>query len=122
MPKTILTVDDSPFIRKLLRVTLSGQGFNVAEAEDGIAALEWLDANDRPDVMITDINMPRMDGFGLVEAVRARGRHDGMPILVLSTESSDDKQDRGRTAGVDGWLVKPFNPAQLASAIESVSP
>lgn len=122
VPKTILTVDDSPFIRKLLRVTLSGQGFDVAEAEDGIAALEWLDANDRPDVMITDINMPRMDGFGLVEAVRAQNRHDGMPILVLSTESSDDKQGRGKAAGVDGWLVKPFNPAQLASAIESVSP
>jgi len=119
--KTILTVDDSPFIRKLLRVTLSGQGFDVAEAEDGVAALEWLAANDQPDIMITDINMPRMDGFGLVEAVRAQDRHAALPILVLSTESSDDKQDRGRAAGVDGWLVKPFSPAQLASAIESVS-
>jgi len=122
VPKTILTVDDSPFIRKLLRVTLSRQGFDVAEAEDGVAALEWLDAHDQPDVMITDINMPRMDGFGLVEAIRAQGRHDAMPILVLSTESSDDKQGRGKAAGIDGWLVKPFNPTQLASAIERVSP
>ncbi len=121
VPKMILTVDDSSFIRKLLRMTLTGQGFLVAEAEDGVAALEWLDAHDRPDVMITDINMPRLDGFGLVAAVRAQDRHDDMPILVLSTESSFDKQDRARTAGADGWLVKPFNPAQLASAIESVS-
>ena len=119
--KTILTVDDSAFIRKLLRVTLSGQGFDVAEAEDGIAALEWLAANQRPDLMITDINMPRMDGFGLVEAVRAEPRHDGMPILVLSTEAADDKQDRAKVAGADGWIVKPFNPDQLASAIQSVS-
>jgi len=119
--KTILTVDDSAFIRKLLRATLSGQGYTVAEAEDGVAALEWLAANDRPDLMITDINMPRMDGFGLVEAVRAERRNDGMPILVLSTEASDDKQDRGRLAGADGWLVKPFKPDQLASAIQSVS-
>jgi two-component system chemotaxis response regulator CheY len=122
VPKTILTVDDSSFIRKLLRMALSGQGFLVAEAEDGVAALEWLDTHDRPDVMITDINMPRLDGFGLVAAVRAQDRHHGMPILVLSTESSADKQDRARTAGADGWLVKPFDPAQLASAIESVSP
>lgn len=121
MAKTILTVDDSAFIRKLLRVTLVGQGFNVAEAEDGVAALEWLAANDRPDVMITDINMPRMDGFGLVQAVRAESRNDGMPILVLSTEAADDKQDRARVAGADGWIVKPFNPDQLASAIQSVS-
>ncbi|MCZ4237971.1 response regulator, partial [Staphylococcus equorum] len=78
MAKTILTVDDSAFIRKLLRVTLVGQGFDVAEAEDGVAALEWLAAHDRPDLMITDINMPRMDGFGLVEAVRAERCHDTM--------------------------------------------
>ncbi|MBD3761127.1 response regulator [Sphingomonadaceae bacterium G21617-S1] len=121
MAKTILTVDDSAFIRKLLRVTLVGQGFDVAEAEDGVAALEWLAAHDRPDLMITDINMPRMDGFGLVEAVRAERCHDTMPILVLSTEAADDKQERARLAGADGWIVKPFNPDQLASAIHSVS-
>lgn len=121
MAKTILTVDDSAFIRKLLRVTLVGQGFDVAEAEDGVAALEWLAAHDRPDLMITDINMPRMDGFGLVEAVRAERCHDAMPILVLSTEAAGDKQERARLAGADGWIVKPFNPDQLASAIHSVS-
>ncbi len=121
MSKTILTVDDSAFIRKLLRVALSGQGFTVAEAEDGVAALEWLAANAQPDVMITDINMPRMDGFELVQTVRAQACHDDMPILVLSTESSDDKQSRALDAGADGWIVKPFDPARLASAIASVS-
>lgn len=118
MAKTILTVDDSSTIRRLLKAALSRQGFEVAEAEDGVAALEWLSANRRPDLIITDINMPRLDGFGLVEAVRAQQCHDGMPILVLSTESSDDKQSRARDAGANGWIVKPFNPATLATAIE----
>jgi two-component system chemotaxis response regulator CheY len=72
--------------------------------------------------MITDINMPRMDGFDLVETVRARGPHSDMPILVLSTECSDDKIDRARQAGADGWIVKPFNPAQLVSAIREATP
>lgn len=117
VPKTILTVDDSPSIRMLLRFALSGQGYAVAEAEDGVAALEWLAANHRPGLMITDINMPRMDGFDLVETVRTRGPHRDIPILVLSTESSEDKIDRAREAGADGWIVKPFDPAQLVSAV-----
>lgn len=122
VPKLILTVDDSPSIRMLLRFALSGQGYSVAEAEDGLAALEWLAANDRPDLMITDINMPRMDGFDLVETVRSQGSYGDMPILVLSTESSDDKVDRARQAGADGWIVKPFDPAQLVSAIRQAAP
>ncbi len=121
MSKTVLAVDDSLVMRMLLRRALSEQGFAVHLAEDGIAALEWLAANERPDVLITDINMPRMDGFGLVEAVRATEGHRDMPILVLSTESSDDKQSRASEAGASGWLTKPFDPASLASAIERVS-
>lgn len=122
VPRTILTVDDSPSIRMLLRFALSGQGYAVAEAEDGIAALEWLAAHDRPDLMITDINMPRMDGFELVTAVRAQETHSDMPILILSTESSDEKVGRASQAGADGWIVKPFNPAQLVSAIRQAAP
>ncbi len=122
MSKTVLAVDDSLVMRMLLRRALGEQGFAVHLAEDGIAALEWLAVNESPDVMITDINMPRMDGFGLVEAVRARDAHRDMPILVLSTESSDDKQSRATAAGASGWLVKPFDPASLAAAIERVSP
>ena len=120
--KTVLAVDDSRSMRLVLRVALSGQGFAVAGAEDGLAALEWLSANEQPDLMITDINMPRMDGFGLVEAVRAQDRHNAMPILMLSTESSEDKKQRAREAGANGYLVKPFDPARLATAIQSVAP
>lgn len=121
MSKTILTVDDSPSIRMLLRYALSGQGYAVAEAEDGIAALEWLAAHDRPDLMITDVNMPRMGGLDLVETIRSRGPHRDLPILVLSTESSDDKTGRARQAGADGWIVKPFDPVELVSAVRQAS-
>ncbi len=121
MPKTILTVDDSASIRMLLRYALSGEGYAVAEAEDGIAALEWLAANDRPDLMITDVNMPRMGGLDLVATIRARGPHSDLPILVLSTESSDDKMGRARQAGADGWIVKPFDPVELVSAVRQAA-
>lgn len=121
MSKKILTVDDSPSMRMLLRNTLVEQGHVVHEAEDGIAALEWLEANSKPDLMITDINMPRMDGFGLVEAVRSKGDHADMPILVLTTESSEEKKSRARAAGATGWIVKPFDPTKLASAIRRVT-
>lgn len=122
MAKTILTVDDSATMRKLLRYALTAQGHAVHEAEDGIAALEWLSANPRPDLVLTDLNMPRMDGIGLVEAIRAQDVHRTMPILILSTESSDAKQAYAAEAGANGWLVKPFDPARLASAIKLVSP
>src|SRR5688572_5273287 len=79
----ILAVDDSPSMRMLLRIALTEHGYDVAEAEDGVAALDWLKAN-TPDMIITDINMPRMDGFGLIDAVRSDGRHRDRPILVLS--------------------------------------
>lgn len=121
VPKLILTVDDSPSMRMLLRCALSRQGYDVAQAEDGLAALAWLAANARPDLMITDINMPRMDGYDLVETVRSRGPHSDIPILVLSTENSGEKMERARAAGVDGWIAKPFDPVQLESAIRQAA-
>ncbi|MBP8231512.1 response regulator [Rhizorhabdus sp.] len=117
----ILTVDDSSTIRRLLGAVLRGQGHDVAEAEDGVAALEWLAEHDRPDLLITDINMPRLDGLGLVEAVRSLDRHRDIPILVLSTEYSDEKQSRARKAGVAGWIIKPFAPAKLLHAVETAA-
>ena len=119
MTSTIMIVDDSPSMRMLLRLALSDLGYNVVEAEDGAAALERIGDAD-PDLLITDINMPRMDGFGLIGEVRTRPEHRGLPILVLTTESSDEKKQRAQTAGATGWIVKPFDPQKLAAAVRRV--
>lgn len=118
---SILTVDDSPSMRALLRHALTAAGHDVAEAVDGLAALDWLSSNQMPDVVITDINMPRMDGFGLIEAIRAQNVYRDVPILVLSTESSDEKKARARSAGATGWIVKPFDPDKLNAAVRRVT-
>ena len=119
VPSTIMTVDDSPSMRMLLRAALTDLGFNVLEAENGIHALErWEGAE--PDLLITEINMPRLDGFGLIDQVRSKARHRNLPILVLTTESSDEKKLRARQAGATGWIVKPFHPEKLAAAIRRV--
>jgi two-component system, chemotaxis family, chemotaxis protein CheY len=116
----ILTVDDSASMRALLLHSLSECGFDVAQAVDGEDALEWLTANE-VDVVITDINMPRLDGFGLIERLRGGNLHRDKPILVLTTESSDEKKQRARDAGATGWIVKPFDAAKLASAVRRVA-
>ena len=112
MKKTVLTVDDSRTIRQMLRAALLDAGMEVLQAEDGVQGL---------DVIVTDINMPRMDGFGFIEAVRGSERHRAIPILVLTTESVDDKKDRARRLGATGWIVKPFDPVKLVSAINRVA-
>lgn len=116
----ILTVDDSASMRALLNHALTSQGFNVAQAEDGEVALEWLAMNE-VDVVITDINMPRLDGFGLIERLRQGSRHRDRPILVLTTESSEEKKARARQAGATGWIVKPFDPEKLVAAVRRVA-
>ncbi|WP_394730333.1 response regulator [Altererythrobacter sp. GH1-8] len=115
----ILTVDDSPSMRALLLHALSAEGFEVAQAEDGQDALVWLASNE-VDLVITDINMPRLDGFGLIEQLRAGSRHADRPILVLTTESSEEKKKRARDAGATGWIVKPFDAQKLATAVRRV--
>jgi two-component system chemotaxis response regulator CheY len=105
-------------MRMLLRAALTDLGYDIVEAEDGVHALEKLEGN-QPDLLITDINMPRLDGFGLIETVRGKGCTE-MPILVLTTESSDEKKQRARAAGATGWIVKPFHPEKLAVAIRRV--
>ncbi len=118
--KTILTVDDSPTMRELLRGALTQMGHRVVEAVDGLQGLERL--REAPaDVIITDINMPRLDGYGLIEEVRRDPRHRATPILVLTTESQPSRKDRARRAGATGWIVKPFDPAKLADAIRRVT-
>lgn len=122
MSKTILTIDDSRTMRDMLMMALSGAGFKVIQAVDGVHGLEVLGAGtDAPDVIITDINMPRMDGFGVIENIRRDERHRGTPILVLTTESDATKKERARAAGATGWIVKPFNPEKLVNAIRRVA-
>ncbi|MGE4431796.1 MAG: response regulator [Sphingobium sp.] len=118
----VLTVDDSASMRALLRAALTSRGYLVSQAEDGVAALEWLSDNaEDVDVIVTDINMPRMDGFGLIEELRGQVRFRDCPILVLSTESSDEKKARARSAGATGWIVKPFDVDKLDSALRRVT-
>ena len=116
----ILTVDDSRTMRDMLRMALVKAGFNVVEAVDGEHGLEVLNANGA-DVIITDINMPKLDGFGFIEAVRETAAHRATPILVLTTESDPEKKNRARNAGATGWIVKPFSPEKLVDAIRRVA-
>lgn len=121
MTKLILTVDDSASMRALLKAALTAQGFRIEAAEDGEQGLARMQEI-VPDLLITDINMPKMDGFDLICAVRTVPRFRSTPILVLSTEFSDDKKARAREAGATGWITKPFDPDKLAAAIRRVCP
>jgi two-component system chemotaxis response regulator CheY len=118
--KTVLTVDDSRTMRDMLKLALTQAGFRVVQAEDGVHGLEVLQG-EAPDVIITDINMPRMDGFGFIEAVRLDAERRAIPILVLTTESDAEKKNRARQAGATGWIVKPFNPVKLVDAVRRVA-
>ena len=120
MSLTVLTVDDSRTIREMLRLALTDAGYRVVQAEDGVHGLEVL-SGEAPDVIVTDINMPRLDGFGFIEEVRGDPKHRATPILVLTTESDAEKKNRARMAGATGWIVKPFNPVKLVDAIRRVA-
>jgi two-component system chemotaxis response regulator CheY len=118
--KQILAVDDSRTMRNMLKQTLGEAGYDVSLAEDGVDGVERL-RDLTPDLVITDINMPRMDGFRFIEEVRGLGRLRGVPILVLTTESDQALRDRARAAGATGWIVKPFDDGNLISAIRKVT-
>ncbi|MGF1660832.1 MAG: response regulator [Rubrimonas sp.] len=117
--RTILTVDDSRTMRNMLRMTLEDEGYRVLEAADGLLGLDVL-KGEIPDVIVTDINMPNMDGFGFIEAVRAEARYDGVPILVLTTESDRSLKDRARNSGATGWITKPFEQNRLIDVVRRV--
>lgn len=122
MSLQILAVDDSRTIRDMLNLTLNQAGFNTQLADDGVHGIEVLDAmSPPPDVIITDINMPRMDGFGFIEAVRKIEKYRTIPILVLTTESAAELKQRARDAGATGWIVKPFEPKKLIRALQMVT-
>ena len=119
MTKTILAVDDSASIRQMVSFTLKGAGYEVVEAVDGKDALDKARNHD-VSLILTDINMPRMDGLALVKSLRILPRYKIAPILMLTTESSDAMKAEGRAAGATGWLVKPFDPKRLLEVVKKV--
>ncbi|MDX1453166.1 MAG: response regulator [Oleiphilaceae bacterium] len=116
---TILAVDDSVSIRQMVSLTLSSAGYEVVEAYDGIDALRKA-AEHHIDLVLSDVNMPNMDGIQLVKALREKEDYQYVPILMLTTESGKDMKMAGKQAGATGWLVKPFNPEKLLATIRRV--
>jgi two-component system chemotaxis response regulator CheY len=119
MARLILTVDDSPSIRLMMQLTLTGEGYEVKQTTDGIEALEFA-RHHNADLVLTDINMPRMDGLTLIRELRLLPAYKCVPMLVLTTESAQEKKLLGKEAGATGWLVKPFNAQQLVATIARV--
>jgi two-component system chemotaxis response regulator CheY len=120
MSMKILTVDDSRTMRDMLRLALTAAGFDVVQAVDGLDGLDVLN-RENPELVITDINMPKMDGFGFIEGARKIERFRVAPILVLTTESDPEKKQRARASGATGWIVKPFDPIKLVDVIRRVA-
>jgi two-component system chemotaxis response regulator CheY len=116
---SILAVDDSASMRQMVAFTLKGAGYNVIEAADGQEALDKA-RGATVDLVLTDQNMPRMDGITLVQNLRGMPAYSTTPILILTTESSDEMKAKGRAAGATGWLVKPFDPAKLIDVVRKV--
>jgi two-component system, chemotaxis family, chemotaxis protein CheY len=119
MAKTIMTADDSASVRQMVSFTLKQNGYEVVEAVDGKDALQKLAAM-KVDMLITDLNMPNLDGIGLIKGTRALPTCRFIPIVMLSTESQDAKKAEGKAAGATGWIVKPFKPEQLIAVVKKV--
>jgi two-component system chemotaxis response regulator CheY len=119
MARLILTVDDSPSIRLMMQLTLTAEGYEVKQTTDGVEALEFA-RHHTADLVLTDINMPRMDGLTLIRELRLLPAYKCVPMLVLTTESGQDRKLQGKEAGATGWLVKPFNTQQLIATIGRV--
>lgn len=119
MGKRILTVDDSASILQVEKLVLSTAGYEVIQANDGQDALSKL--NGTPvHLVLTDLNMPRLDGVGLIRAIRANPTHRLVPVVMVTTESKDSKKQEGKAAGATGWIVKPFTPEQLLAVVKKV--
>jgi two-component system chemotaxis response regulator CheY len=119
MAKTILAIDDSASIRQMVSFTLKSSGYEVVEAVDGQDGLDKAKTKTF-NLILTDQNMPRMDGLTLIKSLRALPQYKTVPILMLTTESSDAMKQQGRAAGATGWLVKPFDPQKLIEVVKKV--
>jgi two-component system chemotaxis response regulator CheY len=122
MSKTALVVDDSPTMRQMVAFTLTNAGFKVVEAEDGKDAVNKVAAGPKMDIVVTDLNMPEMDGISLIKELRKMAAFKFTPILMLTTESAAEKKQAGKEAGATGWIVKPFNPEVMLKIIAKVLP
>lgn len=121
MSKKVLIVDDSKTIRQQVSFTLTKGGFSVVEAEDGKDGITKLGANPDVAMIISDVNMPNMNGIEMVEAIKNAGQHGAVPIVMLTTEGSSELIERAKAAGAKGWLVKPFKPDQLIAAVQKLT-
>ena len=119
MNKEIITVDDAATIRKMVSMTLGGAGYRISEAADGLEALNLLKRH-QVDLVITDVNMPNMDGIELTRQLRALPSYKRVPIVLLTTESDPAKKNAGRAAGATGWIKKPFSQDQLLALVAKV--
>jgi two-component system, chemotaxis family, chemotaxis protein CheY len=119
MTKTILAIDDSPSVRMMVQMTLTGAGYTVVLAVDGQDGLEKA-LSQRPDAVLTDQNMPRLDGLGFIRKFRQSSVSAGVPVVFISTESSQDIVQQARDAGATGWIVKPFDQAKLLSVVSKL--
>lgn len=119
MGKLIMTADDSASVRQMVAFTLKQNGYDVIEAVDGSDALTKLKGK-KVDMLLTDLNMPNLDGIGLIKGVRTASVNKFIPIVMLTTESQDSKKTEGKKAGATGWIVKPFKPEQLIAVVKKV--
>jgi two-component system chemotaxis response regulator CheY len=120
MAKTILIVDDSSSLRTVVKLALVRAGYDVLEAGDGVQGLAQLDAAGKVHLIVSDVNMPNMDGITFVTKVKQHPRHKFTPVVMLTTEGQDAKKEQGRAAGAKAWIVKPFNPPQLLDAVSKL--
>ena len=119
MTKRIMTVDDSVSVRQMVSFTLKNAGYETVEASDGKDALSKLNGSGI-NMIVTDLNIPNLDGIGLIKEVRAKSEYKFIPIIMLTTESQDNKKQEGKSAGATGWIVKPFKPDQLLAVVKKV--
>jgi two-component system chemotaxis response regulator CheY len=119
MKKRILAVDDSPSVRQMVKLTLSGAGYDIIEASDGAEGLSKAQASTL-DMVVTDLNMPVMNGLGLIRALRKLPAYRGVPILFLTTESDPEMKQQAKAAGATGWITKPFQQDQLVAIVRKV--
>ena len=120
MAKTILIVDDSISLRTVVKMALVRAGYDVIEAGDGQQGLAQLDKAAKVNLIVSDVNMPNMDGIAFVTALKKDARHKFTPVIMLTTEGQDAKKEQGRAAGARAWITKPFNPPQLLDAVSKL--